>query len=89
MYALMLSYSIFSVCCLSRENSDERSTALGHALLIAPLNEVIHNVTTLWYTHIYSHTHMYLDHTLSFICLRTYWNQSLLGQVWGRKNLTA
>lgn len=48
--------SIFSVCCLSREDSYERSTAQGHALLIAPLNEVIHNVTTLPYTHRYTYT---------------------------------
>lgn len=66
---------------LSRGDSNESSTAQGHALLIAPLNEVIHNVGTLW--------HALADaHTLSSVRPRTYWNQSPSGRRCRKVNLT-
>lgn len=72
--------ALFSLC-LSRGDSNESSTAQGHALLIAPLNEVIHNVATLW--------HALADaHTLSSARPRTYWNRSPSGRRWRKVNLT-
>lgn len=78
------SRSIFPVCCLSGEDSNERSTAQRHALLIALLNEVIHNVTTLPYTHTESHT---CTHIL--LCLpQDILEAESIGMGWRKVNLT-
>lgn len=66
---------------LSRGDSNESSTAQGHALLIAPLNEVIHNVATLWHT-------LADAHTSSSVRPRTYWNRSPSGWRCRKVNLT-
>ena len=74
----------FPVCCLSGEGSYERSTAQGHARLIAPLNEVIHNVTALPYRHTHTHTCTHI-----FLCLpQDILKQSPLRQGCRKVNLT-
>lgn len=56
--------TLFSLPLSGGRNTYESSAAWGHALLIAHLNEVIHNVAALYNAH--THTH-----TLSSVCPRT------------------